>query len=176
VRTGPRIGPWRGDQPESPGDVGVATAHLREGVDVSAVDPRGEMHSRDTMGEAGGAHSLTSGNPLAGGERHALQIGQGDLETWDRFDGHGAHPGDGAGESDPARGRGPHHGTLGCAVVHPPMTRVKTDRRIPGEHLSTGWRGQAHGSYGKCSNHHLPWAHRIRRQAQLPGVQPLCSG
>jgi len=134
----------------------MATAHLRERVDVSAVDPRGEMHRGDTMGEPGGAHSLAAGNPLAGRGRDALQIGEGDLETWDRFDGHGSHPGDAAGEGDPARSRGPHCGTFGCAVIDPPMTRVQAGRRIPGDHLSAGWRGQAHGSYGKCSKHHLP--------------------
>ncbi len=101
-----------------------------------------------------------SANPFTSCHRGALEhldggeIGHGDLETGNRFDGNGAHPGDGPGKRNPTGGRSTDRFSLEGGVVDSPMTGILADREVVGGHIGIRNRwAQTHGGDSQCSKH-----------------------
>src|SRR5690606_37054998 len=155
VRTPARIGHRGFQQPESPRDVGARTADVPGRIDVAAADPHRHVHTRSPVRGARAADRLTPGPLLAGGHEHPGQIRDGNLEAGRRLDGHGSHPGDGAGEGHHARCRRRDDGPHGCAVVDTPMARVLPHRCVPGnDRACDRWR-ETYGCDCELNRQHL---------------------
>ena len=73
-----------------------------------AVDAGRHMDPIDTMRRTGPSDHIAPIDGSARGDHDLRQIAQRYLESGNRLDGHRSHPGNRAGERDPARGRRPY--------------------------------------------------------------------
>jgi hypothetical protein len=134
VRTTPRIGRGRGHQPEGTSDIRGPTPETGLGVDITASNPRGQVHPRHPVWASGEADNSAPGHPLSGADGSTRQIRDGDLEPGDRLDGHRVHPCHRSGEGDQSRDRSPNRGSRWDGVVDPPMPLIGPNRFVSSDH------------------------------------------
>lgn len=171
VRTAPRIGPWRCDQAERPGDVRRPTTRLRRRVDVASVDTQRQMDPWHPVRPPGVTDHIAPSHLPTTRHVHIRQIGDGDLQPRCRLYRHGPHPRHRARERHHAGGRRPDNASLGRGVIDSPMAPVLANGRVRGHDRAWDRRADTHGGDGKCYVHLSPGREHRATKFRNPGVR-----
>jgi hypothetical protein len=120
------------------------------------------MNARETLLNPGSTHELATSNDGTADNANCPQVGNRNLESADRLDGHGLHASDTAGEAHQTADRCVHRLTNTRFKVNAPMTAVLTGRRIRLDDLAFDRCDQTDcGHRQDCEQHSPPSPNRI---------------